>query len=56
MGAVRPGDTVEFDLTGTVSGDGVYCFVIDSLPSNGVDYNSLEATTGWPVLTVDVAP
>ena len=48
LGAVAQGQGVEFDVTSAIPGDGTYCFAIDSLSTDGVDYNSREATTGKP--------
>jgi hypothetical protein len=58
VGAVQSGDVVEFDVTGAITrGDGAYCFAIDSLSTDPVNYNSLEASTGQrPQFLVGVAP
>ena len=40
------GDIVDFDVTAVVSGDGTYCFALDSPSDNGVDYRSREAAAG----------
>ena len=55
-GPVAPNQTVEFDVTSVVPGDGTYCFAIDNLSSDGVDYNSREATAGAPEFVVEVTP
>jgi hypothetical protein len=41
---------VDFDVTAAVTGDGTYNFAIDTTSTDGVDYQSREATTGQPVL------
>jgi len=45
LGAVALGQQVEFDVSSQIAGDGVYCFAIDSASTDGVDYNSRQATT-----------
>jgi cysteine-rich repeat protein len=45
VGAVALGQTVDFDVSSVVTADGTYCFAIDSLSTDGVDYNSRQATT-----------
>jgi hypothetical protein len=54
LGPVRPNDTVELDVTAAIPGDGVFCLALDSLSSDGVDYNSREAAVGQPQLLIDV--
>jgi hypothetical protein len=44
VGTVSENQVVEFNVTSAVAGDGTYCFVIDTTSSNGVDYNSREAS------------
>jgi acid phosphatase type 7 len=56
LGAVAQSQAVSFNVTSAVPGDGTYCFAIDSLSTDGVDYNSREASTGKPTMTVTVAP
>jgi hypothetical protein len=46
LGPVSDGQVVEFDLGGTVSGDGQYDLAIDTTSSDGVSYASAAATTG----------
>ena len=53
-GAVLLGQPVEFDVTGAIPGDGVYCFAIDNLSTDGARYNSREAATGKPQLVLAV--
>ena len=55
-GTVAQGELVEFDVTGVVTGDGTYCVAIDTTSSDGVDYNSREASSGKPTVVVTVAP
>src|SRR5262245_51169616 len=50
--AVNQGNTVDFDVSPVVTGDGVYCFTIDSTNANGVQYNSREAGAGRPQLVL----
>jgi hypothetical protein len=46
-GSVVQGDLVDFDITGAITrGDGTYCLAIDTLSSDGVDYNSRETGAG----------
>jgi hypothetical protein len=42
-GSVVRGQTVEFDVTNAIIGDGVYCFALDSESSDGLEYYSREA-------------
>ncbi len=56
VGAVALGQTVSFPLTGAIPGDGTYCFAIDSVSTDGVDYLSREASSGKPTVTLTVAP
>ena len=55
VGAVGLGQTADFDVTSAITGDGVYCFAIESASTDGVDYLSREAKKGKPVLTVDAS-
>jgi hypothetical protein len=55
IGAVDRRDIVRFDLMPAISGDGIYCFGIDSPSTDGTRYDSREATTGRPVVEIDVA-
>jgi len=55
-GAAVPGQVVAFDVTAAVQSDGTFCVAIDSTSTNGVDYNSREASSGRPSITVTVAP
>src|SRR5581483_9783545 len=54
VGAVAPGDVADFDVTGAIGGDGVYCFALDTTSANGVDYASREAADGAPEIAVAV--
>jgi len=47
---------VSFDLPGAITGDGTYCFAIDTQSTDGVDYTSREAGSGKPTVTLTVAP
>src|SRR5207249_1278776 len=49
-GAVALGQVVDFDVTGAIQGDGVYCFALESPSADGVRYNSREAAAGKPQL------
>jgi len=51
-GTVSVGQTVDFDVTPVITGDGLYCFTIDSGNGNFVEYRSREATAGGPQLLV----
>jgi hypothetical protein len=52
VGAVDDDEVVEFDVSAAVTGDGTYCFALDSLSSDGVEYASREALIGRPMLEV----
>jgi hypothetical protein len=54
LGAVATGDVVEFNLDGVITGDGIYNLAIDSLSTDGVTFESAEATSGQPVLVLTV--
>jgi cysteine-rich repeat protein len=53
-GAVTPNQMVDFNVTSAVVSDGAVCFGLDSLSSDGVDYNSREATSGKPELILQL--
>ncbi len=53
-GAVGAGQTVEFDLTGTVQGDGVFSFALRTPSSNQVKYFTREGTNP-PELLLEVS-
>ena len=55
QGAVVRGQTVDFDVTEAIVGDGVYCFALDSRSSDGVEYRSREAGAGGPELLITPA-
>ena len=52
-GPVSPGETVEFDLTRAVDGDGIYNFALTSSSTNGVNYESRETGSPRLVLVLD---
>jgi hypothetical protein len=52
LGAVARRDLASFDVSDAVTGDGTYCFVLDSASSDGVTYNSREATSGRPTVEI----
>ena len=54
-GPVQRGERVTFDITGSIVGDGTYCFVVDSLSSDYVKYVAREAGIGGPVVEITVA-
>ena len=56
LGMVVPGQTVEFDVTPAIHGDGVYCFAIDTPSTDGTDYSSRESAGGRPQVSVQLAP
>ncbi|MFQ5648617.1 MAG: Ig-like domain-containing protein [bacterium] len=45
LGAVAPGEVVEFDVTGAVSGNGVYSFCLTTLLGDQVRYYTKEGAT-----------
>src|SRR5206468_3452920 len=51
-GAVAQGQAVDFDVTGAIHGDGVYCFALDTPSTDSALYNSREATVGKPQVAV----
>jgi hypothetical protein len=53
--AVQIGDPVVFDLTTAITGDGTYCFALDSASTDGVQYASREGLVGRPLLDVVAA-
>src|SRR5438093_1498371 len=55
-GPVERGQTVEFDLTRAIDGDGTYCLALESGSRDRIDYRSREAPTGPPALIVETAP
>jgi hypothetical protein len=56
LNAVNIGDLVEFNVDGTVTGDGTYSFAIDSTNGDSAYYNSSRATSGLkPTLVLTVA-
>jgi hypothetical protein len=55
LGTASSGQSVVFDLPG-LTGDGTWCYAIASTSSDGVDYNSREASSNRPQVTVTVAP
>ncbi len=56
VAALNPGDLAEFDLSSVVTGDGTYCFALDSLSADGVAYNSREGSERRPQVILEVAP
>jgi len=56
LGAVAPGQLVDFDVSSAIPGDGVYCFATDTTSTDGVDYNSRESSLTRPALAITVAP
>jgi myo-inositol-hexaphosphate 3-phosphohydrolase len=54
VGAVARNQIVEFDVTGAIPGDGVFCLALDSLSDDGTDYRSREATSGGPTVLLTV--
>jgi hypothetical protein len=52
IGAVGRSEAVPFDVTAAIGGDGTYCFAIDSLSSEGVEYISRETLAGRPRLDI----
>jgi hypothetical protein len=56
QGRVILNQVVDFDVTGVVTGDGVYDFAIDTKSSNGVHYRSRAALSGRPKLILSFGP
>jgi len=56
LGAVAQGQTVDFDVTSAIPGDGVYCFALDTASTDGVDYNSREGSLARPAVVLSVTP
>ena len=50
LGKVERGNVIEFDITPAITGDGIYCFALESSSRDGVIYGSREATVGGPVV------
>ncbi len=55
VGAVAIGDTVAFDVTALITGDGVYSFALRSKSSDQVDYSSKEGVTSPRLMVVGPA-
>jgi hypothetical protein len=55
-GRVAPGNVVRFDVSPAVSGDGTYCFALDTQSSDNVQYNSREGSSQRPAFVVEVRP
>ncbi len=55
IGPVVLNQSVSFDVTAAIQGDGDYCFLVDSPSSDQAVYNSREATAGQPVAVVVVS-
>src|SRR5439155_17809506 len=51
-GAVAQGHAVDFDVTGAIHGDGVYCFALDTPSTDSALYNSREASARKPEIAV----
>ena len=56
VGPVQVSQVVTFDVTSAITGDGVYCFALDSTSINGVKYDSRESSGQQPALLLQVAP
>ena len=56
LGAVAIGQVADFDVTGAIPGDGVYCFAIDTASTDSAIYNSREGAAQRPAVVVQVAP
>ena len=55
IGAVAQGQTVNFDVTAAIPGDGLYCFAIDTTSTDSVIYNSREGSLPRPTVVIQVA-
>ena len=56
VGDVKTNATVDIDVTAALTGDGAYCFALDSLSENGVTYVSREGASGGPELWITYRP
>ncbi len=56
VGTVQSGGVAEFEVAPAIAGDGDYCFAIDSLSTDVVNYNAREASGAKPSFVVGVAP
>jgi cysteine-rich repeat protein len=56
VGAVAPSETVDFDVTAAIAGDGTYSFAIVPVSGNLALYRSREAPVGRPELIVSFEP
>jgi hypothetical protein len=54
MGAVAVGDTIEFDITGTINENGIYSYAINSEISDGASYYSREKSAYQPELIITI--
>jgi protocatechuate 3,4-dioxygenase beta subunit len=54
--AVAAGDVVDFELMPAVTGDGVYCFAIDTDSDDGVTYIARESPTNRPAVILELLP
>jgi hypothetical protein len=55
-GPVVPGETVTFDVTSAIAGNGVYAFAIATPSADRASYRSREAGIGRPELIVSLEP
>jgi hypothetical protein len=55
-GAVAAGGMVEFNLLPAITGDGTYCFMLDTASLDGVIYNSRQASSGRPLVFIGTSP
>ena len=53
VGSASAGQTVTFDVTQWITGNGTFSVAIATLSTNGVDYRSRDASSGNPVLEVN---
>ena len=56
LGPVAIGQVADFDVTSAISGDGTYCFAIDTANTDSAIYNSREGSLQHPALVVQTAP
>ena len=49
------GQTVDFDVTAAIPGDGTYCFALDTSSTDSAIYNSREGSSQRPAMVVQVA-
>jgi hypothetical protein len=54
LGAVSTGEVVEFDVSATITGNGIFSLAIDSKSTDGTGYSSRENSISPPELIISV--